>query len=593
MRHFRLPKGGLSLVGLLMLLGVFLNILKPWPLKLLVDHVLVARPLPESASWLYALPGGDSPLALLAWLAVGTTLLFLAVRGLGMTQGYVQAGVGNRMVNSLAGEVFDHIQRLSLRFHTKHTAADLLRRITGDANCIRALVLGVLLPGITSAVNLALMFAIMWRLDRHLLLIALAALIPLGLVIKFFTGPMTDRTRRQQQLESEMLAVAEQTLTALPVVKAFNREEYEDQRYRDLSQHTLRAYLRAYGSQLQFKIGANTVTAIGTAAIMVVGGLHVLRGELSAGSLLVFLAYLSALYSPIETLVYGHTGVSSASIGGQRILEILESEDRVPELPGARPLPVLTSEAGRHLRIENVVFGYEPGRPVLTGVSFEALPNETVAIVGPTGAGKSTLVSLVPRFFDPWGGRVILGGHDVKSLPIKSLRSQISVVLQEPFLLPLTVAENISYGRPNASWTEIEAAARAANAHTFIERLPRGYETVIGERGATLSGGERQRLSIARALLKDAPLLILDEPTSALDALTEEHLLEAVERLMRGRTTLIIAHRLSTIRRADRIVVLSEGRVAETGTHNELVNTGGLYSQYHNIQFGQFAAVPG
>jgi len=265
-------------------------------------------------------------------------------------------------------------------------------------------------------------------------------------------------------------------------------------------------------------------------------------------------------------------------------LEILESEDGVREQPGAKPLPVRRPEAGRDLRIENVVFGYEPGRPVLKGVSLEALPGQTVAIVGPTGAGKSTLVSLVPRFFDPWAGRVMLGGHDVKSLRIQSLRSQISVLFQEPLLLPVTVAENISYGRPNASRAEIEAAARAANAQSFIERLPRGYETVIGERGATLSGGERQRLSIARALLKDAPLLILDEPTSALDARTENQIMEAVGRLLKGRTAFIIAHRLSTIRGADRIVELVGGKIAGAGTHQELMRGGGLYAGLQSLR---------
>jgi ATP-binding cassette subfamily B protein/subfamily B ATP-binding cassette protein MsbA len=431
-----------------------------------------------------------------------------------------------------------------------------------------------------------MMFTVMWRLDRSLLLIALVAVLPLAVIIRLFTGPMTERTYQQQQLQGEMMALAEQTLTALPIVQAFNREEYEDRRYRALSQRSVTAYLRSIVSQLQFKIGANTVTAACTIMIMMVGGFHVLQGSLSVGSLLIFLTYLGSLYSPIETFVYSYAEVSSMSVNARRVLEVLESEDQVRDSTAAKPLSATASGTRGHVRLENITFGYEPGRPILRGISMEALPGETVAIVGPTGVGKSTLVSLIPRLFDPLEGRVTIDGCDIRDVQLESLRGLIAIVLQEPFLFPLTIAENISYGRPGASREQVIAAARAANAHAFIERLPKGYETVIGERGATLSGGERQRLSIARALLKDAPVLILDEPTSALDAQTEAELLEALERLMRGRTTFIIAHRLSTIRHADRIVVLKEGRVAESGTHDELMEVGGFYYHFHNLQFG-------
>jgi ATP-binding cassette, subfamily B, bacterial len=308
-----------------------------------------------------------------------------------------------------------------------------------------------------------------------------------------------------------------------------------------------------------------------------------LDGSLSIGSILVFLSYLRSLYDPLEALMYTPSTIQGAAGSARRVLEILQIEREVTDRPGARPLPPLAG----HVRLENVVFGYTPDRAVLQGVSLEVLPGQVIAVVGATGAGKTTLVSLVPRFFDPWHGRVIVDGHDVREVKVKSLRDQVGLVLQEPFLFPFTIAENIAYGRPGASRQEIQAAAAAANIHAFIERLPQGYDTQVGERGATLSGGERQRLSIARAFLKNAPILILDEPTSALDVETEAMLLEALQRLMKGRTTLIIAHRLSTIRNADRIVVVHEGRVVENGTHQELMDLGGHYAQLHTLQFGQ------
>jgi ATP-binding cassette subfamily B protein/subfamily B ATP-binding cassette protein MsbA len=307
------------------------------------------------------------------------------------------------------------------------------------------------------------------------------------------------------------------------------------------------------------------------------------------GSVLVFLSYLGSLYAPLEALMYTTSTLQGAAGNARRVLEVLTVEPEVSDRPGAAELPALAG----HVRLEGVTFGYEPGRPVLRGVSVEVLPGQTVAIVGFTGAGKTTLVSLVPRFFDPWEGRVLVDGHDVRGVQFRGLREQVAVVLQEPLLFPISVADNIAYGRPGATREAIESAARTANAHDFIRRLPQSYDTVVGPRGATLSGGERQRLSIARAMLKDAPFLILDEPTSALDAETEGLLLEALKRLMKGRTTLLIAHRFSTIRGADRILVLDEGQLIETGTHEELLARQGLYAHLYGIQFGLPAAVGG
>lgn len=580
-------KGGLALIMLLMLLSVVLEVIKPWPMKLLVDHVLTRHPLHNGTGWVARMVSGVAPADLLAWLAGATLLLFLASRMLQMTQGYVKAGIGTRMSYDLGGELFDHLQRLSPRFHSRHKTGDLARRVINNSGCVRELVMGTLFPVITSLMTLTIMFTVMWQLDRSLSLLALLAAFPLGFLIKFFSRPMTERSYQQQELEGEMMSLAEQTLTALPVVQAFGREEHEDRRFRSLSQRTVRAYMRTTISQLQFKVGTSAVTAVGTAAFMVIGGTHVLEGTLSLGSLLIFLSYLAALYAPLESFAYISMGFASAAAGARRVLEVFETKQEVEDSVAAQPAIRRAAGVGAEVRFEGVSFGYEPGSPVLKSVSLEALPGQTIAIVGPTGAGKTTLANLIPRFFDPWEGKVVVDGRDVRDMKLKSLRERIALVLQEPFLFPLTIAENIAYGRPDASQAEIEAAARAANAHVFIERLPKRYETVIGERGTTLSGGERQRLAIARALLKDASILILDEPTSALDAQTEALFVEALERLMQGRTTFIIAHRLSTIRHADQIVVMKDGCVAEVGTHRELLSQKGFYAHLNNLHSGQ------
>ncbi len=581
--RYALPhRRGLGFVLVLILLGVAFDVLKPWPLKLIVDYVLPGQPLPEPLDiWAQALPGGVLSLGLLAWLAGSTVLVFLGHQAALLAQSYLQAGIGTRMVYDLGGVLFDHMQRLSLRFHSRRQIGDLVRRVMGDTSCVRDLTIGVALPLLMSLTTLAVMFAVMWHLDPSLAMLSLLVAPVIALLIRWFNRPMTEHTYRYQQLEGQRMAVAEQTLTALPVVQAFGRESYENERLGSLSQRTLKAYLRTILCRLQFKVGVNTATAVGTALLMVIGGLHVLQGTLSVGDLLVFLSYLTSLYLPMRNLAYLSSSFASAAARAQRVFEVMDSEERVMEVANPRPLP---AQSG-HVRFENVSFGYEPGHPVLQTVSLEARPGDTIVLVGATGAGKSTLVSLIPRLFDPWEGRVAIGGVDVKCVKLSALREQIAVVLQEPFLLPLTVKENITYGCPDASWDQIEAAAVAANADEFIHRLPQGYDTVIGERGATLSGGQRQRLAIARALLKDAPILILDEPTAALDAGTEALLLEALERLMRGRTTFIIAHRLSTIRASDRIVVLEGGRIVETGTRGELLALDGYYKGFHDLQF--------
>ncbi len=575
---------GLLAVVSAMLLKTGLDVLRPWPMKLLVDGVLDEKPLPAAmVQAVELLPSATTRENLLIWSVVGTIILFLLRWAVGLATAYANIGFGQRMVYDLAADLFNHLQRLSLRFHSRKPVGDSIRRVTTDCGCVSTIVIDALLPVGISIFSLVAMFVIMWQLDPMLALVSLAVVPLMAFAFRQYASPMLETSYEQQEVEGRMYDVLERTLSSMPVVQAFGREEDGDRRFQASTDEALDATLNATRIQLKFKILIGVATAGGTAAILWLGALHVLEGQLTVGSLLVFLSYLTSLYTPLESLMYTSSTIQGAAGSARRVMEVLEAEQEVADRPGARVLPGVKG----HVQIEDVSFGYEPERPILKDVSLEALPGQTVAVVGATGAGKSTLVSLVPRFFDPWKGRVLIDGHDVRQVQLKSLRQQVALVLQEPFLFPLSIADNIAYGRPGASQEEIEAAARAANAHSFIERLPEGYDTLVGERGATLSGGERQRVSIARALLKDAPILILDEPTSALDAETEGMLLEALDRLMEGRTTLIIAHRLSTIRNADKIVVMKEGRVAEIGSHEQLLARDGLYARLYSLQAGK------
>ena len=423
-----------------------------------------------------------------------------------------------------------------------------------------------------------LMVFLMAQLDGTLTMMSLAVA-PFMVGASFLVGkPLRAAARLKREIESRIQSHIQQTLTGIPVVQAFVQEERERERFQRFADAAIAAQQRSTLIGSINSLSSGLITTLGTGAILWVGARHVLDDRLTLGSILVFLVYLTSLQTQMKALAEVYTKLQGLSASVDRVLEILETDSDVRQKPDAVILPALR---GR-VQIEHVVFGYEPGRPVLRGISLEAHSGQTLAIVGTTGAGKTTLVNLVPRFFDPWEGRLLIDRVDVRDVQLKSLRDQIALVLQEPFLFPLSIAENIAYGRPAASRAEIENAARAAQVHEFIAQLPQGYDTVIGERGATLSGGERQRVAIARALLKDAPILILDEPASALDAETERLIFEALECLMKGRTTFLIAHRLSTVRHADRIAVLKEGRVAESGTHEQLLARGDLYAELHD-----------
>jgi ATP-binding cassette subfamily B protein len=572
------PYGGLFIGAILqvLLIGV-LELAKPWPLKIIVDNVLGGRPL----HWPFA--GGLGPGALLAAACVALVGIYGLLGALGVTSNYATISVGQRMVNDFRSELYAHLQRLSLAFHSRRSVGDLLYRLTADTFAIQTLTMNGFFPIISSAVMLVGMLVVMLRLDWVLTLIALGIVPALFLSIVGLSRRMTALATESRVKESALWALAQRTMGAIRVIQAFTTEEDEHRRFVRSSTESLAANLRLYTFQTVYASFVSVLIAAGTAAVLWFGARHVLAGQLSVGEVLVFTSYLASLYAPINSLTQTWGLVQGARVGAERVFEILET---APDLvDGTRDLA--RGDVHGAITFEGVEFGYDPSRRVLKGIDFHARAGDVVAIVGATGAGKTTLVSLVPRFYDPSRGRVLLDGIDLRDFRLRALRQQVAIVLQPPLVFPTTIRENIAYGRPDATAGAITEAARLAQLEDFLERLPDGLDTVVGESGATLSAGEQLRITIARAILRDAPILILDEPTAALDAATEALVMQGFQRLMAGRTTFVIAHRLSTVRRADVILVVDDGRIVERGTFAELVARGGRFAHLHRTQFGE------
>lgn len=568
------------------LASTVLSLVQPWPIKVLVDHVLGDVPLTGFLQRVVAaVPWSGTRTGLLAWVVGAGIAVFIVNSAVDVILSWQWTRVGRRMVYDLAQDLFARIQRRSLRAHASYSIGDSMSRIGGDAWSVHAIVDTLLFAPGHALVTTVAMVLMMLQLDAGLTLLALTVAPFMTAAAWAFGRPMRDAAHARRDVESRIHAHVHQTLSGVSVVQAFAREDDEERRFKDLAEAAIRTHQRGVFVGSAYGLWSGLVTTIGTAVVMWAAAMRVLDGRLTIGTTLVFLAYLGTLQWQLSAFAAMYTALQTAGAGTDRVMDVLAVDERVPDRADARPLARVRGD----VTFENVSFGYDPARPVLRNVNISAAAGDVVAIVGATGAGKSTLVGLIPRLFDPDHGRVTIDGVDIRDVTLASLRDQVGVALQEPFLFPLSIRDNLAWGRANATPAEVEAAARAANAHNFIAALPDGYDTVIGERGATLSGGERQRIAIARAFLKNAPILILDEPTSSLDADTEHALVEALERLMRGRTTFIVAHRLSTIRHATQIVVLEHGQVIEHGSHAQLLARAGRYREMHDQHFTQTA----
>jgi ATP-binding cassette subfamily B protein/subfamily B ATP-binding cassette protein MsbA len=551
----------------LSLAAVGFTLLKPWPFKIIVDDILRPNPHP----WF-----GNSP-RLIPLLCLGLVAVQVLWGLLNLASNYLFVKVGLQALLKLRTDLYAYLQSLSLRYHDARRSSDSSFRVAYDSQSIQTIYNKGFTNIFGSVLTLIGTFCVMVRIDWQLALLALGIVPLIVVAIYFFANRIRLESTSIQEQESALLAQTQEGLSSVRMVHAFGREDWEVRQFHLQAQQSLHANLRLTLTNVKSALVISTLMALGTAAMYYLGSLHVLRGTLTLGSLLVFGAYIWTLYQPIEALTYTAWAMEGATAGARRCFEVLDRADDVVDAPDAHAITQTSGAIG----FENVSFSYGSEKPVLAEIDLSIAPNQIVAVVGGTGAGKSTLLSLVPRFYDPNSGKVTLDGADLRGITKKSLRANIAIVLQDTLLFSTTIRENIAYGRPGATEEEIRQAAQRAQADEFITRLPGGYDSPVGERGGHLSVGQRQRIGIARAFLKNAPILLLDEPTSALDPTTEAAIMETIKDLMHGRTTLIVTHRLATIHGVDRIVVLEDGRIAEQGTGAALVAKGGVYAKLY------------
>ena len=577
--HWKL--GVFSVVLLLFTVGT--GLLTPWPMKILVDSVLTKppAPLPNPLAGLLPLLSGR-PFSLLLSVVLGGLFVTFIQNVFLVLNNYVNTRLDQNIVLDFRTELFEHTQRLSMAYHDRRRAGLMIYVINSQGDCVSRLIMAI--PQISQSVLTLLgMFWIAFRMDWQLSLLCLTVVPFLYYSVGYYVTHIQQKLLEVRGMEAESLSIIHEAINMLRVIIAFGREDRELLRFRKQGEKTVAARVRLTLRQTLFSLVVNTATAIGTALVLGVGAYHVTQGRLTVGQLLVIMAYIAAVYKPLESISTTIGYLQEYFVNLRCAFDVLDTTPEIRDTPTAKHFPRVQ---GR-VTFQNVAFTYEGRHDTLKDISLDIESGQVVAIVGPTGAGKTTLVSLFSRFYTPTEGRILLDGVDIRDYTLRSLRSNISMVLQDPLLFSSTVAENILYGRLDASMDEVIEAAKAANAHDFIKKLPSQYETELGERGAKLSTGERQRIAVARAFLKNAPVLVLDEPTSSIDSKTESVILDALDRLMVGRTTFIIAHRLSTIRYSDVILVMNNGRIVERGTHHELLNAGGMYYQLHEVQTRQ------
>jgi ATP-binding cassette, subfamily B, bacterial len=566
-------RGQMALLAVLLVSEIGLGALQPWPFAIVIDYVLGSKQFPARIQPFIAALTDHNRMTLLVMVVIAGVVLQIVNQFVSAYGTQVQVDTGQRMVYELRHRLFEHLTSLGLHHHITRSTADAVYRVDVDAYAIENLVMSGIFPLATSITALVVMFGILLYKNVTIALLSLSVVPFLYLCLRYYTSTLVNREERVKELEAKLLERLYETFGAMRVVKSFARERHELDRYRGAGEKAMGARIAITWQQSLFSVVVTTITILGTALVVIVGGRFVLQGRLSIGDLYIVISYLGAVYGPLSAIAHTTGQLQGALAGAKRVRAMFALMPETIDAPNA----VDTAQIAGDIRFDHVGFKYPDGTEVLHDISFTAKPGEMVALVGLTGAGKTTLVSLIPRFYDATVGQVLIDGRDVRQYRLRPLREKIAIVLQDPVLFAGTIADNLRYGQLEATDEEVESAARAAHAHEFISRLAKGYDTQIAEAGGSLSGGERQRLSVARAIIKNAPVLILDEPTSSLDAISEEIVFGALRRLRAGRTTIVIAHRLSTVRDADCILVLDGGRIAAQGRHEELLKSSQLY----------------
>jgi len=571
-----------------MLVQTAMSVAGPWPLKIVLDNVVGSHKLaPWLSDFLRPILGGGSKMQIAAAAALAVVIIAVLGAMASYIANYYTTSVGQWVANDLRVRTYHHLQQLSLSYYDSHQTGTLLSTITSDVQTIQGFASSSTLGIVVDLLTILGMLFIMFWLNWDFTLIALAVTPFMLLLVSRFKKAVKKATHEVRKEQSKIVTVAEQGLQSMRVVKAFGRQDLAEEELAQVSQATVDASLKARRVKALLSPIVAITVSLCTAIVLWRGSALIMAGVMTVGALTVFLSYLNKFFKPVQDLATMTNAIAQAAVGVERIRGILDADTIIPDRPDAREPTALTGE----IEFDHVAFAYDADAPVLTDVSFQIKAGQMVGVVGPTGCGKSTVVSLIPRFYDPTAGTIKIDGADIREYKFHALRDQIGYVLQETVLFEGSVRDNIAYGAKGVTLEQILEAAKLANADEFIERMPHGYDTMVGERGETLSGGQRQRIGIARAIIRNNPILILDEPTAALDTESERLVMEALERLMKGRTVITIAHRLSTIRDADKIVVLKGGVVAEEGTHDELIARGGVYAELYQIQFGTAPAL--